>query len=61
MNEVSQVKRFFIFKNTMYWFRFLLDSGKYQGLFGLAMDILARSKSRIDVFSNRVRNLHDCI
>ena len=49
MNEVSQVERFFFLKRCFLVrvekhviVQVLLNLGKYQGLFGLAMGILAR-------------------
>ena len=54
MNEVSQVERFFFSKihflvkdnKHVQSCRFLLDSGKYQGLFGLAkIQTMARLNS----------------
>ena len=73
MNEVSQVE-IILFLKYIFWSgvinmqscRFLLDSGKYQGLFGLAMGILARptvspkykpwlDQTRPDIFPNRAK------
>ena len=73
MNEVSQVEIIlfskYIFRSgmiNMLSCRFLLDSGKYQGLFSLAMGILARptvspeykpclDQTRPDVFPNQAK------